>query len=225
MVIVILAPSDRRLYVTVTAPPRSPRDPVDPADRDELRALIEALFEEARARKRRRRRMYWAVAFSLLGLGALVFTAPDRPASPQTASQALPDRPGLSADLVSSGEHIYAGVFRLEGKSGNLTVVLRFGSSGTRNWSVVPSFPSPRLGGARAGQYAQMVGGGRHIEAGGHASAWHARIVGFVTSKGRARQHVIIKLMGRPNGTFALTPTQPGAVKPDSGTQRSGWMG
>ena len=73
----------------------------------------------------------------------------------------------------------------------------------------------------------EFVGGkGKHVELGGHASGWYARLVGFVVPKDRGpKQHVVIKLKGRPSGTFTLFPTEPGVVKRDSGTQTSRWFG
>jgi hypothetical protein len=77
--------------MTVTAPPR-PQRPSDPVDRDELEALIEALFEEARQRARRRRRIYSA-SVALVALVALaVSTVVDRTTQPDTASPALAAR-------------------------------------------------------------------------------------------------------------------------------------
>ena len=54
--------------MTVTAPPRPPS--TDLVDQDELEALVEALFEEARQRARRRRRIYAASA-ALMALAAV----------------------------------------------------------------------------------------------------------------------------------------------------------
>jgi hypothetical protein len=70
------------------------------------------------------------------------------------------------------------------------------------------------------GQYAQITGRGRIVRIGGHAQAWNAGLVGFVTRPGAAKQRVVITLKGRPKGVFVLTPLQPGVLKRDSGTQR-----
>ena len=45
-----------------------------------------------------------------------------------------------------------------------------------------------------------------------------ARLVGFVTRPGEAKQRVVITMKGRPQGVFVLTPLQPGVLKRDSGT-------
>jgi hypothetical protein len=40
-------------------------------------------------------------------------------------------------------------------------------------------------------------GGGFHVEAGGHARKWYARLVGYATAKrGAKKQHVVISLKG-----------------------------
>ena len=72
--------------MTVTAPPRPPSS--EPVDREELEALVEALFEEARQRARRRRRIYAAsvalVALVAVGVSAVL----QRGTQPDTASPA-----------------------------------------------------------------------------------------------------------------------------------------
>ena len=68
--------------MTRTAPPR-PRRPSDPVDREELEALVEALFEEARQRARRRRRIY-AASVALVALVVVaVSSAVDRSTQPR----------------------------------------------------------------------------------------------------------------------------------------------
>ena len=87
--------------MTVTAPPRPPR-PSDPVGRQELEALVEALFEEARQRARRRRRIY-AVSVTLVALVALGVSALlHRSRQPDTASPGLAARSGLPAGTTSS---------------------------------------------------------------------------------------------------------------------------
>jgi Tol biopolymer transport system component len=77
--------------VTVTAPPRPPRSS-DPVDREEIEALVEALFEEARQRARRRRRIY-AASVTLLALAVVtVSRVVDRATQPDIASPALAAR-------------------------------------------------------------------------------------------------------------------------------------
>jgi Tol biopolymer transport system component len=78
--------------MTVTAPPRPPSS--EPVDREELEALVEALFEEARQRARRRRRIY-AACVALVALVVIaVSSAVDRSTQPDTASPALAARSG-----------------------------------------------------------------------------------------------------------------------------------
>ena len=68
------------------------------------------------------------------------------------------------------------------------------------------------------GQYVQVSGRGRIVQLGGQAQAWHARLEGFVTRPGEAKQRVVLTMKGRPEGPFVLTPLQPGVLKRDSGT-------
>ena len=74
--------------MTVTAPPRPPSS--EPVDREELEALVEALFEEARQRARRRRRRIYAASVALVALVAVGVSAVlQRGTQPDTASPAL----------------------------------------------------------------------------------------------------------------------------------------
>ena len=68
------------------------------------------------------------------------------------------------------------------------------------------------------GQYALVSGRGRIVGLGGHAQAWHARLEGFVTRPGEAKQRVVITMKGRPKGVFVLTPLKSGVLKRDAGT-------
>ena len=87
--------------MSVSAPPRPPR-PSDPVDRDGLKALVEALFEEARQRARRRRRIY-AVSVALVALAVVAASAVlQRSTQPDTASPALAARSGGLAGVASS---------------------------------------------------------------------------------------------------------------------------
>jgi len=70
-----------------------------------------------------------------------------------------------------------------------------------------------------------MTGEGRHVEVGGHETTWYARLVGYVKTKGGPRQHVVIKLKGRPAGTFVITPTERGPLERDSGIHTSWSLG
>jgi len=85
--------------VTVTAPPRPPR-PSDPVDRQELEALVEALFEEARQRARRRRRIRMAIAACVLLVGVTVFAVFERTAESQSSSPAAAAGSGVAGGKV-----------------------------------------------------------------------------------------------------------------------------
>ena len=83
--------------MTVTAPPRPPR-PGEPVDREELEALVEALFEEARQRARRRRRIY-AASVALRRWPRWCSAVLQRGTQPDTAS---PARAASSSGLAGA---------------------------------------------------------------------------------------------------------------------------
>jgi hypothetical protein len=85
--------------MTVTAPPRPPR-PSDPVDREEVEALVEALFEEARQRARRRRRVRLAAVACVVLVGATVLAVFERTAESQSSSPALTARSGFAGGKV-----------------------------------------------------------------------------------------------------------------------------
>ena len=79
---------------------------------------------------------------------------------------------------------------------------------------------------APTGQYVRVTGRGRVVRIGGHKQGWSARLEGFVTRPGEAKQRVVITMKGRPQGVYVLTPLQPGFLKRDSGThERTATMG
>jgi hypothetical protein len=180
--------------------------------------LLRALFEEA-WRARRRRRLRWAgVAFSIAVVGAVVFARMQGPAGTNSSQLALG---GSSAPVVpvAANEHIEYLHVPSMGKLGSFTVMLLYGSSGTRTWSL--SLPVTKFDHRRTGQYTKITGGGGRFPVGGHQGAWYARLFGVVSRPGGAKQRVLIKLEGRSNGTFVLTPLEPGVLKRDSGTYQS----
>ena len=134
---------------------------------------------------------------------------------------------GTVRDLFGGKPHVQRGFFPSEGKRGSFTVRILFmsGDAGGeqvrtwRAWSMIPQpgLPSP-ADVAATGQYVQVTGRGRIVRIGGKAQAWSARLEGFVTRPGEAKQRVVITMKGRPNGVFVLTPLQPGFLKRDSGT-------
>lgn len=130
---------------------------------------------------------------------------------------------GTARDLFGSVPHVQRSFYPSEGKRGSFT--LRFVSmrdaegNRTREWRILPE---PQIYAESAsvpatGQYARVSGRGRILRGGGHAQAWHAGLVGFMTRPGEAKQRVVITMKGRPMGTFELTPLQPGFLKGDSG--------
>lgn len=198
---------------------------IDRVPRPDLGVVIRALIDEAWRRARRRRLMYAGILFSMAVIGAVVLAALQSPANSQTSPAVLAG-PNTSAFRITATEHFVTGVFRCRGKRGTLTLLLRFGSS-SRSWQVASE---RALGRARTGQYARIVvrpaDGGDHVAAGGRGTAWTARLVGFVTSRaGGRKQRVVIRLRGRPNGTFTLVPVEPGVLERDSGTQSSDFRG
>ncbi len=87
--------------MTATAPPRPPR-PSDPVRHGEFEALVEALIEEARQRARRRRRIYMAVATSVVLVAVGIVSLLERTAESQRSSTALAARSSLAAGAASS---------------------------------------------------------------------------------------------------------------------------
>ena len=85
--------------MTVIAPPRPP-GPSDPIDRQEVEALVEALFEEARQRARRRRRVRLAIVACVVLVGATALAIFERTAESQTASPATTSRQIASGGKV-----------------------------------------------------------------------------------------------------------------------------
>ena len=85
--------------MTVTAPPRPPR-PSDPVDRQQVEALVEALFEEARQRARRRRRVRLAIVACVLVVGATALAVFERTAESQNSSPALTAMPTVAGGKV-----------------------------------------------------------------------------------------------------------------------------
>jgi hypothetical protein len=190
-----------------------------------LEGLLKALIEEARQRARRRRAVYGGAGLSLGLAGAIVFMVLHSPANPQSGSPAVvagPNAqlgPSTQAPRFIAVEHYAYAWFALEGKRGRFQVIIRFNDGGKeRIWLIRPrgGFSSQPTG-----PYAQLSGDGRHVEVGGHASAWYARLVGYVRTKSGPRQHVVIKPKGHPEGTFVMTATEPGPLKRDSGTHHS----
>jgi len=189
--------------------------------------LLEALIERARRRARRRRRIYGGVGLSIAVIGAIVFAILQGPTNPQSGAPAVPvgpqaqAAPSAQAPRFLAGGHVAHAFFRLYGRRGNVQVVIHFPDSGERTWVL----PRGQFSWQPTGPYARMSGEGRHVEVGGHETTWYARLVGYVRTKGGPRQHVVIKLKGRPAGTFVITPTQQGPLKRDSGRQDSWSMG
>ena len=85
--------------MSITAPPRTPR-PSDPVNREEVEALVEALFEEARQRARRRRRFRMAVVACVVLVGVAAFAVFERTAESQNSSPAPTARSSFSGGNV-----------------------------------------------------------------------------------------------------------------------------
>ncbi len=115
--------------------------------------------------------------------------------------------------------------FAIEGKRGSFSVRI-IGSSGhepMRTWRLVLeplpwSDISSTVALAPTGQYVQVTGRGRVVRIGGHKQGWSARLEGFVTRPGEAKQRVVITMKGRPEGVFVLAPLETGVLERDSGT-------
>jgi len=128
---------------------------------------------------------------------------------------------GAVRDLFGNGKpHVQRGFFESEGKRGSFTVRILFmrdaAGNQTRGWRIVPEAPTMV---SPTGQYVQVSGRGRIVRIGGKAQAWSARLEGFLTRPGEAKQRVVITMKGRPDGVLVLIPLEPGFLKRDSGTQ------
>ena len=199
---------------------------IDPARRRDFGDLVTALIEEAWQRARRRRSMYAAVAFAVVA--AIVFATMNGPATSQGTSPARAADPGVPTRQLAAAPHVYVGAFDVTGRRGYLNVYVYFeNSSGSRSWDVGSGNRSRTPFGG-TGQYLSIrLARGEHVQAGGHADEWYARLFGVVTPRGQAvkKQRVVIELTGRPTGTFKLIPTEPGVLKRDSGIQSSLFRG
>ena len=133
---------------------------------------------------------------------------------------------GTVSGLFGGEQHVARFFFANEGKRGSFGVRILSTRPNAptsyeqmRSWRIVPD---PATDGpstvAPTGQYVQVTGRGRVVRIGGHAQAWSARLEGFVTRPGEAKQRVVITMKGRPQGVFVLTPLEHGVVKRDSGT-------
>ena len=169
--------------------------------------------------------MYGGIVLALAVVGGILF-ATLRPPSSESGSPAVVASPSFPVSGVAVSQNRSVALFRLKGERGNLALSIAFPATYPRFWNIHGGGQFSGLD-LRSGQYDPLVGGkGKHVELGGHASGWYARLVGFVVPKDRGpKQHVVIKLKGRPSGTFTLFPTEPGVVKRDSGTQTSRWFG
>lgn len=195
-----------------------------PARRQDRPGLLKALIEEAWQRARRRRRTYAGVALFMAIVGSIGLATLQGPARSQGGSPVVLGGAGAQAPRFAALQPAAHGVFRLGGRHGTLVLAVKV--AGEREWDVVRGPQMNPSGSPNTGRYAPTRGGGGHVEAGGHASSWYARLVGYITAKpGARKQHVVIKLKGRPDGTFVITPTQPGVLTRDSGTQSSAWLG
>jgi hypothetical protein len=188
--------------------------------------IVRGLIEEAWRRARRRRLIYGSVALSFAVIGAILVATLRTPAESQGGLPVAIGGPNAQASGFLAGEHVYHGEFDLDGKRGDLHVSLRFGNVSGRTWQVgMPGVVVTPAVFSGSGDYSRVTGRGHGFQVGGHADAWYARVAGVVTHPGKGKQRVVISLKGRPNGTFVITPKQPGFLKRDAGTQKSGWLG
>ena len=125
-------------------------------------------------------------------------------------------------DFAHGKLHVGTTFFASEGKRGSFRVWILTSQPNAptsyepvRTWRIVPE-PAPDV--TPTGQYVQVNGRGRVVRIGGHKQAWSARLEGFVTRPGEAKQRVVITMKARPKGAFVLTLLEPGVLKRDSGT-------
>ena len=204
--------------MAVTAPPRPPGRG-EPLEREEIEALVEALIEEARQRAQRRRRRNAAVVSLVALVGVALFAMLGRSAQSQTATSSA-----LSAPSSPSGAETHPGErnnFAIEGKRGSFSVRMLSTRPNqptsyevVRTWRLVlEPLPWSDISSTVAlpptGQYVQVTGRGKVVRIGGHKQGWSARLEGFVTRPGEAKQRVVITMKGRPEGVLLLTPLKP----------------
>ena len=142
----------------------------------------------------------WVVALVVLAAAVLVVVV--------GAASAF----GTVRDVFGDEQHFKRSFFDSEGKRGSFGVRIL----SNRSWRIVPETATDIV--TPTGQYVHVTARGRVVRIGDHAQAWHARLEGFVTRPGEAKQRVVITMKGRPKGVFVLTPLQPGVLKRDSGT-------
>jgi len=165
-------------------------------------ARLASAFEEPMGRERADRAHHGSRRRRLIVLAAAVLVVVVATASAF----------GTVRDLFRNEQHVQRSFYPSDGKRGSFTIRILF-TDQARSWRIVPDTPAP------TGQYVQVSGRGRILRLGGHAEAWHAGLVGFVSRPGEAKQRVVITMKGRPKGPFVITPLQPGFLKRDSGTQ------
>ena len=126
-----------------------------------------------------------------------------------------------ATDFAHGKLHDATTFFASEGKRGSFRVWILSSQPNAptsyeqvRTWRIVPE-PAPDV--TPTGQYVQVTGRGRVVRIGGHKQGWSARLEGFVTRPGEAKQRVVITMKERPKGVFVLTPLEPGVLKRDSG--------
>jgi hypothetical protein len=86
--------------MTISAPPRPSGTTGDHVDRQEVEALVEALFEEARQRARRRRRARLAIVACVVLVGGSALAVFERSAESQNSAAALTAAPTVSGGKV-----------------------------------------------------------------------------------------------------------------------------
>jgi hypothetical protein len=197
---------------------------IEDAPRRDWNDLLKAVIEEAWRRARRRRRIYVGVVVAAAVIATVIVATLEGPSTTGGTPLAAGGSSAPAARVPPLTPGVSVRDFRLRGKQGRLTIsIVWWRDRGTGFWNVHGRPPDQDL---RSGQYDALGGAkGKHVEAGGHASGWYARLVGLAIPYHAPKQRVVIKLKGRPEGTFVLIPMEPGVLKRDSGTQSSRWFG
>src|SRR5262245_58203019 len=143
------------------------------------------LIEDAWRRVRRRRRSYAGVAL-LAVVPTVILATLQGPSRTGDTPLAAGASSAPIARVATGPPNGSVGDFRLRGKHGRLAISIVFPDAGKRSWNIHGGGDFRPAVDLRSGQYDQLAGGrGKHIEAGGGASDWNARLVGFVVPKDR----------------------------------------
>jgi hypothetical protein len=147
------------------------------------------------------------VAFAVaVALASAAAAGPDAAKHRVTVTKRAPKTASVAS--FAPLPHVQTGFYPVEGKRGDFTARILFKRDAegdrSRGWRVLPSATAPAS--PSSGQYVHVTAQGRIVRIGGKAQGWSARLEGFMSRPGEAKQRVVITMKGRPEGVFVLTP-------------------